>query len=176
MGGRITIDHKGETFFWSEDRGVVAANAQPIPNATRQALQRKIDKALASGAHETCNPIVLLTRASAAKKQGQLTRAERLARRVLEQDDRDEAAVSFLSSILRMRNKSRAAVRLTNSFDDTRSVILLTTRAAALIDVGDLDEAKQVAERALRIACEAGQPDGELRAVVERLERELEKQ
>ena len=84
----------------------------------------------------------LMDHATKARNARQWSRSERLARRAMNMRPNSEAAAAVLSAALRALGKPSEALAVTDGFKRSSSVALLTTRAAALCDVGQWREAR----------------------------------
>lgn len=172
MADRLEIEHEGRKYYWTEKQGIIGADYVVPPRRLRATLEGKLASDIDRLDAQVTDFQVLLEKAIVAKRAGMLPRAHRLAERAVSMNPDHEGAVSLLSSVLRRRNRPEEALELTDRFATTRNSAVLTTRAAALADLGRLEEALSVAKRAWAISSDRGTPDAELRALFPRLESE----
>jgi tetratricopeptide (TPR) repeat protein len=91
----------------------------------------------------------LLRRAHDASLSGLHGRVEALARRALKVEPGHLGALAVLSSALRAQGRARQALKETEPWSRNSYGPLLTSRAAALCDIGQWAEAKRVIGRVL---------------------------
>ena len=152
--------------------GVVTEHYTKPPASTENAVLVLLEEHLAKQDAGIRDPSELVNRAQAARRHGQLARAERLCKRALEFEPDDASTAAVLSSILRARSLPDEALTVTEPFARGSNVALLTTRAAALLDLGRADEARTLAGRAYAIAKTRGGSTSGLHALYERLQSE----
>jgi hypothetical protein len=141
-----------------------------LPEVDANALLFRLDTVMAVEDRAFIRPSEVVSRASQARKMGHMGRAERLARSVLQHDPNSLGAVAVLSSVLRATDRVEEALRLTQPHHRCSHEAVLTTRAAALLDVGRKAEAASLARRAWALA--NGSPDEELLTLWGRLRAE----
>jgi tetratricopeptide (TPR) repeat protein len=100
-----------------------------------------------------------------------LARAEAMARRVLVSEPSD-AAAAIISSVYRKRGRPREALDFSAKFLPSNNPALLTSRAAAMLDVGEPEEALKLVSRAYAIAKNIGASLDEVSRVYRRLKKE----
>ncbi|MHB2019912.1 MAG: tetratricopeptide repeat protein [Candidatus Xenobia bacterium] len=139
-----TIQYQGQTWRWNGKHWADARNGQIPPLA----LARRLDAAGADiiqiGDARLRKVQDKISAARIARQAGQLQRAERLVREVLELYPTNPAALAVLCSLLRMKGHPEQALAITDVFQD--SPTLVTSRAAALADLGRNAEAARVIE------------------------------
>jgi tetratricopeptide (TPR) repeat protein len=151
----ISIDHA--TFVWDgaswyEKRTFLAPPLEKVHQ-----LNRQLEERLAATDSRLANPFALVREATRAENAEQHQRAVRLARRALCFSPNNEAAATVLSSALRATGRADEALAATDAFPRSDSAPLLTTRAAALCDLGRWPEALRTVRRAL--AASSGRGD-----------------
>jgi len=93
----------------------------------------------------------LLAAACQARDAGQYRRAEELLRRAQFMEPGNLAVLAVLSSVYRASGHPAQAVAATDAYRDANDPVLLTTRAAALCDLGRWEEAKRTVGHSLAI-------------------------
>jgi Flp pilus assembly protein TadD len=86
-------------------------------------------------------------------------------------DPKNTAAITCQAKLFRDRGQHEDGLRLTAPFAQTTNVALLTVRGHLLADVGQVDEAMQVARRAYALAKKTGMPTQPLSVLLTRLEK-----
>lgn len=162
----LEIELDRHTYVWDGERWYEKQTFMAPSSQVLQRLNSMIDGHLSAADEMIFDPAVLIRKAAAAKNLEQYLRAERLARRALQLDARNEAAAAVLSSVLRSSGKADEAVALTSRYPHTVSAPLLTTRAAALCDLGHWSDALRAVRKAL--ACSRS-GNGETFAVYHRI-------
>lgn len=166
----LEVEYLGKRYFWAENFGVVGVDFVAPPHTIRLVLERLLAPQIAARDAASVDFEEQLNSGKMAWSIGDFVRAQRLLERALKQRPRHEGAVAVLSAILRRRQLADEAVALTESFASSKNVELLTSRAAALVDLNRRDLARPVAERAWTLAHERGQPDLALRMLQRRLQ------
>ncbi|MSQ23949.1 MAG: hypothetical protein EXR58_05300 [Chloroflexi bacterium] len=112
-----------------------------IPKATIQELNRLRLRSVRVAEKQLTDPQAMLGLAINAKARGAQGRAEQFARRVLLVDPENSIAAAILSSILREKGRAKAALSIADRFQSSNQPPVLTSRGAALCDLGRWDEA-----------------------------------
>lgn len=95
---------------------------------------------------------LLIKYAREAKEMGSLKLAEELTERALATEPRNPYAIALLSSVFRNQRQPRKAVEITNDLPNTcQTAAVLTSRAAALCDLGMSAEAERTIRKVLHI-------------------------
>jgi hypothetical protein len=170
--GRVSIIHNGQRYYWSERTGFVDEHWQLPPLVIQRVLQKKLEALLAVNDATIKDSHSAVRHAVSAKSQGHYSRAERLARHALQLDPQNEQAAAVLSSALRLQGRAKEALEVTDKFPGSANLALLTSRAAALLDVGDGVRAKQLARRVWAIPKERGGYTDEISMVFKRLDKQ----
>jgi hypothetical protein len=166
---RISFAHDGRRYYWTEKNGFVDEHWQRPPLVIQRVLEGKLNALLAASDVNIKNPHLAVRRAVSAKSHGQYSRTERLARHAVRVDPANERAAAVLSSVLRAQGRAKEALQVTNGFRGSTNAALLTSRAAALLDLGDGVGARRLVRRAWAIAKERGEHTGEISMVFNRL-------
>lgn len=169
---RISFLHDGQRYYWTERNGFVDEHWQRPPLVIQRVLERHLAARLAESDVAIRNPHLGVRRAVSAKLQGHYSRAERLARHALRLDPESKYAAAVLSSVLRAQGRAKEALEVTDRFHWSGSAPLLTSRAAALLDLGNGVAAKRLATRAWAIARERGEHPDEISMVFRRLDKQ----
>jgi tetratricopeptide (TPR) repeat protein len=152
------VEHGGVQYTWSPQTGFVDRNYLKPPTAVESALRAKLRQVLDEEDAKITRVPELLSRAVQAKNEGDTSRAIRLARRALDLEPGSDRAAAVLSSALRRQLKPAEAIEATEAFRYTKNVALLTSRAAAFLDLGRCEEARSHANRAWAILCDQNLP------------------
>jgi predicted Zn-dependent protease len=130
-GRRYTWDGRR----WREDGG-----GEP-PKETARRLAALLRRSRRTAERGLSDPAALVGIAVAARIAGNASRAEQLARRVLAIEPDNATAAAILSSVWREKGKPRAALTLADRFRTSEDPYILTSRSAALCDLGRWEEA-----------------------------------
>lgn len=169
---KIELEHEGVLYTWTEDQGFFDRRFQRPPDAVRRRLEAKLQPLLTFREERIGGAGHAIREALAAKKAAQPARAERLLRLALELEPWNERAATILCSVLRDQRRPREAVEVAEAFPSTDSHVLLTTRAAALADVGELKEANRIARWAWKLAKQAKSSTEPIAKVLDRIRAE----
>jgi hypothetical protein len=138
---RQVVPFQGRDYVW-DGREWYGSEDYTIPP---RSIAVRLDDLLAerlAGEEETLTDWnELLRRAKMARDRLQYKRAERLARRAHDLRPDDVRIASVLCSVLREACKPRESLELADRFRDSGYAPLLTSRAAALCDLGRWAEA-----------------------------------
>ena len=106
---------------------------------------------------QTVRSVALLIKyAREAKELGSLKLAEELTERALATEPRNPYAIALLSSVFRNQGQPRKAVEIINDLPETcQTAAVLTSRAAALCDLGMSAEAERIIRKVLYILRDA---------------------
>jgi ribonuclease HI len=149
--GEMTVELDGESFTWTGEEWYGTASCLRPPKSIRRILNKRFSRDLDKRDRLISDVRVLLGRAARAREARQFIRAERLAQRSLQLEPSNLAAAAVLCSVLRAQGKPKQAIDQTQSFKWANHSPLLTSRAAALCDLGRWDEARETISRALGI-------------------------
>lgn len=168
----VVLHHAGEMYRWTERGGFVDEQWLKPPAGVIRELQSLLAEKLRERDSSISDPVELVRKASLAREENHLSRAAELARRALELDPELPGAAAVLSSVLRALRRPTEALEVTAPFEKQSHVPILTTRAAAFLDVGDCEAARRIAKRAWAIAQGSKFGSAELSLVFKRLEKE----
>lgn len=135
------LDLDGRRYVWDGRRWMGKQDFLVPPEHVLQKLRRMLHRDDRAREESLCDPRELLRIAIAARVEGNVGRAERFARRTLGIEPHNTTAVAILSSLLRAKGRARAALNLVDRFQGSDDPYVLTSRGAALCDVGRWDEA-----------------------------------
>ncbi len=150
--GHQRIHFEGKDYIWTGSDWYEATTCLTPPASLIRALNAEIALALQQQDHSITEVPELISTACAARDAGQHSRAELLIRRALAKEPGNLAARVVLSSTLRARGYPEQALAETNALRSANHPALHTTRAAALCDLGQWEEAKREIGRALAIS------------------------
>ena len=148
--GKKTIVLDGATYIWTGSSWFDNSYIKP-PIVVIQRLNALLEAQLANDDLNTTDIYELTHRAKVAREAKQYSRAEALARRVLQLHPESHGAAAVLCASLRARGLATQALEETDRFKQTETAPVLTARAAALCDVYRWEEAKRTLGRALAI-------------------------
>lgn len=151
-GAAIVIAIDGRNYVWDGSAWHDEKSFLSPPASVVHTLNGLVGAALASADRQISDPRELIGESCKARNSGQWSRAERLARRALELQPNNCVAATVLSAALRELKRPDEALAVTDAFVGSRSGPLLTTRAAALCDLGDWYEAKRTNSRAFAVS------------------------
>jgi tetratricopeptide (TPR) repeat protein len=122
------------------------------PGAVEQHLKAAYVRGVEHAVENNCNTAALLKYSGILKKLGYLDLALRIGERVLVTEPRNGFAIARVSSILRAKGEPEQALNVTSRLpENQQGHAVLTTRAAALCDLGHLPEAMRTIRRALAL-------------------------
>jgi predicted Zn-dependent protease len=156
MTTTLEVPFKGRTYIWDGKVFYGADDYTTPPLGILLQLRALLADHLIAEDDEITDRDRLLERAKEARELKEYRRAERLVRRVLNESPRDPGVASVLCSILREACKPQESLALADRYLDTRYPPLMTTRAAALGDLGRWEEALEQIEKVLEL--EKSQP------------------
>lgn len=148
--GKQTVLLDGATYIWTGSSWLDSNFIKP-PATVIQRLNGLLEPQLAADDLDTTDIYELTHRARLAREAKQYARAESIARRVLQLHPENHAAATVLCASLRARGLASQALQDTDRFKFSENVPLLTSRAAALCDLHQWEEAKRVIGRALAL-------------------------
>jgi hypothetical protein len=140
---RHVVEFQGRQYVWDGREWYGSDDCTLVPRSVCLRLDALLAERLAPEEGALTDRQELLRRARAVRDRLQYQRAERLARRALELRPTDVATASVLCSILREACKPQESLDLADRFRHSRHAPLLTSRAAALCDLGCWREALQ---------------------------------
>jgi tetratricopeptide (TPR) repeat protein len=160
----------GRRYSWTGYRWLDQDRREPPSRDIVRRLGALLRRANRSAEASLTDASAVLAIAINARVNGQPARAERFARRALDLDPTNATAGAILSSVWREKGRAKAALELTNRFQDSNDPYVLTSRAAALCDVGRWEEALIQIEQVLAIETRlSGGGSDESRAVLGRI-------
>lgn len=158
MPEKKTVQFKGNKYIWDGTYWYDSKTFAHPPDLITKELNDRLANDVESEDTLTSllsiidnRPHELVQRASILRDKGQLLRAEKQIRLVLDFRPGNSAALAVLCSILRARGKPQQALNETDQWKRESYPELLTSRAAALCDLKRWDEAKYEVGRALAI-------------------------
>jgi tetratricopeptide (TPR) repeat protein len=147
---KTTVLLDGATYIWTGSSWFDSHYIKP-PITIIQRLNAQLESQLADDDSKITDIYDLTHRAKIAREAKQYARAESLARRVLRLNPKSHAAAAVLCASLRACGRASQALEETDRFKHTENVPLLTSRAAALCDIGRWEEAKHTLGKALAL-------------------------
>lgn len=144
----VEVELDGQKYKWNGRRWLTSNNLTP-PKMIMKRLDELIASGLSAEDSQITNVYVLAERAREARENRQLGRAEELARRMLQLDPTNGAGAALLCAVLRDQGMPKLALAHTAIYQHLNHLPLLTSRAAALCDIGEWKEAKKVIGRVL---------------------------
>jgi tetratricopeptide (TPR) repeat protein len=143
---------EGQRYVLAESGFYNARTFLKAPETVQQHLKSAYVRQLQQASENDRNPTFLLNYSGIAKNLGYLDLALKFVQRVLEFEPRNVFAVAKASSMLRKKGQPQKALAVTNRIpENQQGHVLLTTRAAALCDLGRYHEAMTVIRRALAL-------------------------
>lgn len=144
------VVYQGKTYVYT-GKGWYGESDFMVPSQEIQNhLQSMIAGELADEDASIEDPEALLSRARKVREQvGQTRRALGLAQRALEKRPYDAPTIAVISSILRDLGRSREALELIEPVKRNPYAPLQTTRAAALCDIREWEEAFTIIRRVI---------------------------
>jgi hypothetical protein len=139
--GPYTVQYQGRAYVWDGHEWYGAEDNTIPPRSVVVRLDALLDEQVAAEEQALTDAHELLQRAKVARDRLLYQRAERLARRALSLRPTEVGIASVLCSVLREACKPGESLELADRFRDTGYAPLLTSRAAALCDLGRWSEA-----------------------------------
>ena len=164
--GHKKIIYKGQKYYWTGEHWV-NEDYMVVPLEITEKLNNLLEKELSKEDQDINNIYKLIKRAKHAKYNEQFERAEKLSKKILSIEPENLSAYAVLCSSLRRKGFPEEALQKTEEYRNSNSVPLLTSRAAALCDIGKWERAKIVIGKALALGA-----SGETFAVVNRIKKE----
>ncbi|MCB8943979.1 MAG: hypothetical protein H6658_09510 [Ardenticatenaceae bacterium] len=144
------VAYEGQTYTWTGQHWMDEQYLKP-PEVVLRHLNQRLNPLLAEEDNKITDISELITRSQNARNTQQYDRAERLARRILTLEPNSHVGAAILCAVLRLRSHPAQAIQETNHFLPTGNAALLTSRAAALCDLGRWEEAQRSVGQALAI-------------------------
>jgi tetratricopeptide (TPR) repeat protein len=164
----VTLDAR--RYVWTGARWYGATDYLTPPVKIVRQLNALIAGQLMVEDDAVANPDELLDRAKRAQEAGgQLDRALRLARRACGARPGHVGSAAVLCSILRETHRPEEALAVAERFRGSGYPPILTSRAAALCDLGRWEEAIRQIRQVLAIGMRTGTSSGEALAVYSRI-------
>jgi hypothetical protein len=143
--GQPVVEFQGRSYVWDGREWYGAEDYTIPPRSVTMRLDDLLAERLVAEEETLTDWNELLRRAKRARDRLQYKRAERLARRAHSLRPKDVRIASVLCSVLREACKPQESLELADRFLDNGYAPLLTSRAAALCDLGRWAEAlKQI--------------------------------
>jgi tetratricopeptide (TPR) repeat protein len=149
---RFEMEWEGRRYFLSSEGFYDAQTFLKPPEAVQQHLKAVYAQELRDLIGREHNSACLLKYSGIVKRLGHLDLALTIAERVSVLEPQNGFAVARASSILRAKGQPEKALHMTKRVPDReQGAAVLTTRAAALCDLGRWHEALTVVRRALAL-------------------------
>lgn len=139
MARQFELDSR--LYTWNGRRWLGNDDHREPPKDIVRKLAALLRRANRAAENSLDDPSELLGIAVNARVTGNPGRAERFARRVLVLDPENPTAAAILCSIWREKGRAKAALALADRFQGSDDAYVLTSRGAALCDLGRWDEA-----------------------------------
>lgn len=149
--GTVTIELDGKSYTWNGSAWYEATTFLSPPSAIIAKLNNRLPDALEEEDENVADVHLLIKRAVNARDWLQYSRSEKLARRILQLEPSNQPALAILCAALRARGFPQKALTETDDYKNLPYPVLLTSRAAALCDLGRWEEAKKTVGRSLAI-------------------------
>ena len=149
MSARPRVSHEGREYEWNGRQWFDVKSGEIPPVSVAVTLNGRIAETLAASDAAITNFGELLDRARGAREAKQWRRAEHLARQALVLRPGDPGALASLCAALRALSRPEIALAESAKPSGKPTAALLTTRAAAMCDLGMWPEAKREVGRAL---------------------------
>jgi tetratricopeptide (TPR) repeat protein len=152
MPERFEVEWEGRWYLLSAGGFYDARTFLKPPKALQQHLKAVYTRELEHTVEKVTNPASLLKYSGIAKNLDYLDLALSIVTRVLVLEPQNGFAIARASSILRAKGQPEKALDVTNQLPESKQGhAVLTTRAAALCDLGRWPEALRVVRRALAL-------------------------
>ena len=148
----VTVELEGKSYMWNGSAWHEATTFLSPPSMIIAKLNNCLSDALEEADENITDIHLLIKRAVNARNWLQYSRSERLARRILELEPSNQSALAILCATLRARGFAQKALAETDDYKSLPYPVLLTSRAAALCDLGRWEEAKKAVGRSLAIS------------------------
>lgn len=149
MSAELSVQLDGQTFVWNGSTWYGASDYTIPSFSVALRLREAVKQQFGSDDCLVSDPEELLARAKQALVLNDRARAERLARQVLDRYPAHEGYAAAISGILRELDKSEEALLVTGRFATVNYRPVLTSRAAALCDLGRWEEGLATLEKAM---------------------------
>ena len=160
----MTVELEGQSYMWNGSAWHEATTFLSPPSMIIPKLNNRLSDALEEEDENIADIHLLIKRAVNARNWLQYGRSEKLARRILKLEPSNQAALAILCATLRAGGFPQKALTETDDYKNLPYPVLLTSRAAALCDLGRWEEAKKTVNRSLAI-----HKSGEAYSVVNRI-------
>lgn len=153
---QIQAELNGENFIWTDAGWCNASTFMAPPSTITTQLDFKYLTLLEEQDKEISDREELLNRSTRALIAKQFRRAWKILLRIWNESEQEDFAVlSKMSSLLRESNRPQEALNITEEYKDKRYSAIITSRAAAMCDLYQWEDAKKEIGRALAIGgCE----------------------
>lgn len=162
----LEIEYAGVIYRWDGQRWT-DPNNEIAPRAIAAQLDALARAQLDAQDDQILRPSDITREAQVSARQGNLRRGLRLARKAFEERP-DEGRAATLISVLRRAHRYDDALDVFGRFPEPEFLPLLTTSVALMVDIERWQDAQRLANRAVALH---GPPVGELRKVINRLDR-----
>ena len=147
----VTVELEGKSYIWNGSAWHKATNFLSPPGMIIPKLNNLLSDVLEEEDRSIADIHLLIKRAVNARNWRQYSRSEKLARRIIELEPSNQPALAILCATLRARGYPQKALDETDDYKNVQNPPLLTSRAAALCDLGRWEEAKKTVGRSLAI-------------------------
>ena len=142
----------GKVYVWTGSRWYDKSDFTTPPSAVIARLNKLIATDLETDDASITDPNELVKRAQLAREHGQLPRAIRLLKRAATARPNHIGTAAVLCSALRQDGRPAEALEATQHFAGSEYQPLLTSRAAALCDLGRWEDANRQIRRVIAIS------------------------
>ena len=160
----VTVELEGKSYMWNGSAWHETTTFMSPPSMIIPKLNNRLSDALEEEDENITDIGLLIKRAVNARDWSQYSRSEKLARRILKLKPSNQPALAILCATLRAGGYPQKALDETDGYKNLPCPPLLTSRAAALCDLGRWEEAKKTVGRSLAIS-----QSGEAYSVVNRI-------
>ena len=160
----MTVELEGKSYMWNGSAWDEATTFLSPPSMIIAKLNNRLSDVIEEEDENIVDIHLLIKRAVNARNWLQYSRSEKLARRILKLEPSNQPALAILCATLRARGYAQKALDETDDYKNLSYPVLLTSRAAALCDLGRWEEAKKTVGRSLAIS-----QSGEAYSVVNRI-------
>lgn len=148
----VTVELEGKSYVWNGSAWYEATTFLKPPIMIIAKLNNCLSDTLEEKDENLADIHLLIERAVNARNWLQYSRSEKLARRILKLEPSSQPALAILCAALRARGFPQEALAETDDYKGLPYPALLTSRAAALCDLGRWEEAKKTVGRSLAIS------------------------
>ena len=139
--GTVTVELEGKIYMWNGSAWHETTTFLSPPKMIIVKLNNRLSDVLEEEDENITDIHLLIKRAINARDWSQYSRSEKLARRILKLKPSNQPALAILCATLRAGGFPQKALDTTNDYKSLPYPALLTSRAAALCDLGKWEEA-----------------------------------